>query len=258
MYHQYQQPAHQSHDGQINGGHQNNVDPFEVRQQYRNELATLTFNSKPIITSLTIAAGDNLSVSKVIVQTIEERIRTAPPSQKLPTLYLIDSIIKNVGGPYLNLFARTIVNLFLDAYQVVDAATKASFEKVLGTWPNWNTPLFPRDLVARIERGVQSMRQQKQPQQHNYQHRQHPSMHVNPHFTDRSHESSFSHGQGSMYGRNGSPGLQNRTDPVVQVEARVDNALLQEIQLLMLQKQREIILNPNDQASVKQVAILQQ
>jgi pre-mRNA cleavage complex 2 protein Pcf11 len=85
MYQQYQQqqqqqpqPHHQAHGGQPNGSAQNQeaVDPIVARQLYRNELATLTFNSKPIITSLTIAAGDNVSVSKVIVQTIEERLRT--------------------------------------------------------------------------------------------------------------------------------------------------------------------------------------
>ncbi|KAF9280013.1 hypothetical protein BGZ68_007554 [Mortierella alpina] len=205
-------------------------DPIVTREMYRSELASLTFNSKPIITSLTIAAGENASVSKVIVQTIEERLRTAPPNQKLPTLYLIDSIIKNVGGPYLNLFGRTIVNLFLDAYAVVDSSAKASFEKVLGTWPNWNSQLFPRDIIARMERGVQSMRQQYNPQY------QPSSMHVNPHFSDRPRDprdprdqDAYSQGAGNM-----------------------------DIQLLMLQKQQAMIMNPSDQASAKQVAILQQ
>ncbi|CAO3574384.1 unnamed protein product [Mortierella alpina] len=221
---------------------------------YRSELASLTFNSKPIITSLTIAAGENVSVSKVIVQTIEERLRTAPPNQKLPTLYLIDSIIKNVGGPYLNLFARTIVNLFLDAYAVVDSSAKASFEKVLGTWPNWNSQLFPRDLIARMERGVQSMRQQNKPQY------QQSGMHVNPHFSDRPRDprdprdqDAYSQGAGNMH---------RPPPPAAAVpqstESGADNVLLQDIQLLMLQKQQAMIMNPSDQASAKQVAILQQ
>ncbi|KAF9570937.1 hypothetical protein EC968_001188 [Mortierella alpina] len=255
-------------------------DPIATREMYRSELASLTFNSKPIITSLTIAAGENVSVSKVIVQTIEERLRTAPPNQKLPTLYLIDSIIKNVGGPYLNLFARTIVNLFLDAYAVVDSSAKASFEKVLGTWPNWNTQLFSRDLITRMERGVQSMRQQYNPQY------QQSSMHVNPHFSDRSRDprdardqAAYSQGAGNMTIIISGPGvafifrndleawLQDKlmgTEKCEQkhlpqpTESSADNVLLQDIQLLMLQKQQAMIMNPSDQASAKQVAILQQ
>ncbi|KAF9951274.1 hypothetical protein BGZ72_007186, partial [Mortierella alpina] len=253
--HQQPQPQQQQQQRAM-GAPQNRggSDPIVTREMYRSELASLTFNSKPIITSLTIAAGENVSVSKVIVQTIEERLRTAPPNQKLPTLYLIDSIIKNVGGPYLSLFGRTIVNLFLDAYAVVDSSAKASFEKVLGTWPNWNTQLFPRDIITRMERGVQSMRQQ-----YNSQYQQ-SSMHVNPHFSDRPRDprdprdqDTYSQGAGNMH---------RPAPPVAAVpqsaESSADNVLLQDIQLLMLQKQQAMIMNPSDQASAKQVAILQQ
>lgn len=41
-------------------------------------------------------------------------------------------------------------------------------------------------------------------------------------------------------------------------ESSADNVLLKDIQLLMLQKQQAILLNPNDHASAKQVPILQQ
>ncbi|KAG0323488.1 hypothetical protein BGZ99_002745 [Dissophora globulifera] len=193
MYQQYHpQPHHQPHGGQPAGG-QPNRDAV-TQQMYRTELATLSFNSKPIITSLTIAAGDNVSSARVIVQTIEERLRTAPPMQKLPTLYLIDSIIKNVGGPYLNLFGHSIVSLFLDAYTVVDSSARASFEKVLGTWPNWNSQLFPREAIAKIEHGVQSIRQQQKQQQY-----QPPSsMHINPHYSDRPRENNQNYGPGHM------------------------------------------------------------
>ncbi|KAG0291187.1 hypothetical protein BGZ96_005410 [Linnemannia gamsii] len=251
---QYQQPpAQQQRQQQQHGGggqSREPIDPFQARQLYRNELASLTFNSKPIITSLTISAGENTSVSKVIVQTIEERLRTAPANQKLPTLYLIDSIIKNVGGPYLNQFARTIVTLFLDAYAVVDSSAKASFEKVLGTWPNWTSQLFPKELIAKIEQGVRSMRQQKQGSY------QSSSSHGKPHYSDRPREDPYSQNASSMYGSNGS---QNRpTPPSAPVESSGDNGLLKDIQLLMLQKQHAMIMNPADQASAKQVAILQQ
>ncbi|KAF9121705.1 hypothetical protein BGW39_010331 [Mortierella sp. 14UC] len=250
-----QQPRQQQHQQHHAGGqgHQNRdpVDPFQARQLYRNELASLTFNSKPIITSLTISAGENVSVSKVIVQTIEERLRTAPANQKLPALYLIDSIIKNVGGPYLNLFARTIVTLFLDAYAVVDSSAKASFEKVLGTWPNWNTQLFPKELIAKIEHGVRSMRQQKQG---SYQ----PSTsHGKPHYPDRSREDSHSQSSSNMFNSNG-PQNRPTPPPAAPVESSSDAGLLKDIQLLMLQKSHAMIMNPADQASAKQVGILQQ
>ncbi|KAG0316920.1 hypothetical protein BGZ97_006164 [Linnemannia gamsii] len=252
---QYQQPPaqQQRQQQQHAGGGQNRepIDPFQARQLYRNELASLTFNSKPIITSLTIAAGENTSVSKVIVQTIEERLRTAPVSQKLPTLYLIDSIIKNVGGPYLNQFARTIVTLFLDAYAVVDPPAKASFEKVLGTWPNWTSQLFPKELIVKIEQGVRSMRQQKQGSY------QPSSTHGKPHYSDRSREDPYSQNASNMYGSNG-PQNRPTPPPPAPVESSGDNGLLKDIQLLMLQKQHAMIMNPTDQASAKQVGILQQ
>ena len=92
----------------------------------------------------------------------------------------------------MNLFARTIATLFLDAYAVVDSSAKASFEKVLGTWPNWNTQLFPKELIAKIEHGVRSMRQQKQG---SYQ----PSpTHGKPHYSDRSCEDPYSQNAGNM------------------------------------------------------------
>ncbi|KAG0364600.1 hypothetical protein BGZ54_007341 [Gamsiella multidivaricata] len=240
MYQQFQQQPQHSQGSQPNGGHQNRegVDPIHIRQLYRNELATLTFNSKPIITSLTIAAQENIGVAKVIVQTIEDRLRTAPPNQKLPTLYLIDSIIKNVGGPYLHLFGRSIVTLFLDAYAVVDPTVRASFQKVLGTWPNWNTQLFPRDAITRIERGVMSIQQQQQPFQP-------AAMHVNPHFTEPHPRDNAFNAQ--------DPRQMNRP-----AEPSVDKVLMQDIQLLLLHKQQAIIANPGDQASAKQATILQQ
>lgn len=49
--------------------------------------------------------------------------------------------------------------MFLDAYAVVDSTTKAAIEKLLRTWPSYHTQLFPREIVDRIERGIQSMRQ---------------------------------------------------------------------------------------------------
>lgn len=92
----------------------------------------------------------------------------------------------------MNLFARTIVTLFLDAYAVVDSSAKASFEKVLGTWPNWTSQLFPKELIAKIEQGVRSMRQQKQGSY------QPSSSHGKPQQSDRSREDPYSQNTNKM------------------------------------------------------------
>ncbi|KAF9334983.1 hypothetical protein BG006_001145 [Podila minutissima] len=210
-------------------------DPIQVQRLFRNELATLTFNSKPIITNLTIIAEKNPGAAKVIVPVIEERLRSAPPNQKLPMLYLIDSIIKLVGGPYLDLFERIIVNLFLDTYSVVDSSTKASIEKVLRTWPNYQTQLFSRETVARIERGMQSMRQ--------------------PHGMNAQSPIINSRNPQDMYRQNAN-NMQYGQAPNRPQES--DNVLLKDIQLLILQKRQAMIMNPADPSNAKQVGILQQ
>ncbi|SGY15198.1 BQ5605_C013g07284 [Microbotryum silenes-dioicae] len=62
------------------------------------------------------------------------RPHQSPPSFKLPALYLLDSISKNIGPPYLALFARFIKRGFVDAYHVSDPATRVKMEELLGTW----------------------------------------------------------------------------------------------------------------------------
>lgn len=41
------------------------------------------------------------------------------PEVKLPILYLIDSIVKNVGDKYKQLFAQNIVNMFCGVFEKV-------------------------------------------------------------------------------------------------------------------------------------------
>lgn len=45
---------------------------------------------------------------------------------KLPILYLIDSIVKNVGNKYKQLFASNIVNMFCSVFEKVNIIVCAS------------------------------------------------------------------------------------------------------------------------------------
>jgi hypothetical protein len=75
-------------------------------------------------------------------------------SIKLPALYLLDSICKNIHAPYAALFAQRIERIFLSAYRDVDPPTKIKMEELLGTWrtggPN-GTELFQGRAQRDIE-----------------------------------------------------------------------------------------------------------
>ncbi|GAA5914453.1 hypothetical protein JCM6882_003022 [Rhodosporidiobolus microsporus] len=111
------------------------VDPNSFRRFFGQELHKLTYNSKPVITALTLFAHEHsVRMSGVVAQCLEEHIRTCPPTYLLPTFYLLDSISKNIGAPYLTLFSRFLERSFLSAYHAVDSATKTKLEELLGTW----------------------------------------------------------------------------------------------------------------------------
>lgn len=113
--------------------------------EYVSELKDLTFNSKSLINTLTMLAGDTPEAASSITAAIEKHILTVrlvsyhlsftpltalcvqairiqcsteklilsshspglqcAPNHKLYALYLVDSIAKNIGVPYTTLFA---------------------------------------------------------------------------------------------------------------------------------------------------------
>lgn len=46
---------------------------------------------------------------------------------KLPILYLIDSIVKNVGGVYIKYFSQSLVQIFTGAFEKVNTSYMALF-----------------------------------------------------------------------------------------------------------------------------------
>ncbi|RCH82844.1 hypothetical protein CU098_000588, partial [Rhizopus stolonifer] len=168
-------------------------------------LSELTFNSKPIITNLTIMAQENQAAASIIVREIENQLRNNASGQKLPVLYLIDSICKNVGGIYISYFSRNMVNVFLDAYTLTDTTVRKSFERLLQTWKNGmpgGQPVFPRHVIEPIERSIVYIREKtptsKYPHPPNKPSQGHKgssnmvnSIHVNPNFVHKDQRANF-------------------------------------------------------------------
>ncbi|KAG4070353.1 hypothetical protein HA402_006495 [Bradysia odoriphaga] len=116
------------------------TDPLDIEKEYLSSLSDLNWNSKPLILMLTDVAGENIDHAQIIVDAIIKHINKTPPDMKLPVLYLIDSIVKNLGkkndGRYLDLFSRSIVNIFCDVFQEVNEKVRAKMFALRQTWNN--------------------------------------------------------------------------------------------------------------------------
>ncbi|KAM9497211.1 pre-mRNA cleavage complex 2 protein Pcf11 isoform 1-T1 [Salvelinus alpinus] len=121
-------------------------------REYQSSLEDLTFNSKPHINMLTILAEENLHFAKDIVAIIEAQITKAPAAEKLPVLYLVDSIVKNVGGEYLAVFAKNLVTSFICVFEKVDENTRKSLFKLRSTWDE----IFPLKKLYALDVRVNS------------------------------------------------------------------------------------------------------
>ena len=62
--------------------------------------------------------------------------QTDSNSEKLPTLYLMDSIIKNHGDPYKLLFSNNISDTFASVYSVSDKTSREMLLEVRKHWTN--------------------------------------------------------------------------------------------------------------------------
>ncbi|KAK6339482.1 hypothetical protein TWF718_008892 [Orbilia javanica] len=153
--------------------------PEELAEDYRSSLEDLSVNSRWEITNLTVIAKENIHAAQAISKVIEEHIQKTPPLRKLPALYLLDSIAKNVGTPYTLFFGRNLYRTFMDAYSLVEGPVRRKLEEMLQTWKQpvpgstSSNPLFPAETTRKIDNALIKARtaavqqQQKQMKQDN-------------------------------------------------------------------------------------------
>lgn len=124
-----------------------------VAEEYSSSLADLTVNSKPLINMLTMLAEDYREHSPTIVRTVEAHLQKVPGDIKLPVLYLIDSIVKNVGKEYVSLFTQNIVSTFCSVFEQVDEKIRSQMFKLRQTW----NEVFPAKKLYALDARVHSI-----------------------------------------------------------------------------------------------------
>ncbi|NXI46932.1 PCF11 protein, partial [Galbula dea] len=202
-------------------------------RDYQSSLEDLTFNSKPHINMLTILAEENVPFAKDIVSLIEAQIAKAPASEKLPVMYLMDSIVKNVGREYLTAFTKNLVATFICVFEKVDENTRKSLFKLRSTWDD----IFPLKKLYALDVRVNSLDPawpiKPLPPNVNTS-----SIHVNPKFLSKSPEESPAPTSAVTSGASTPPAVPEIQKNLTQEQLIRQQLLAKQKQLLELQQKK--------------------
>ncbi|KAM0665540.1 hypothetical protein ACQRIU_005801 [Beauveria bassiana] len=142
----------------------------EVAEDYRLALEDLSSNMRFEISNLTVIARENTEHALAIAEVLQQHILKAPPAKKLPALYVLDSIVKNIGTPYTLYFGRNLFKIFMESYAMVDGPVRKRMEDMLKTWKDPvpgsmdTRPVFSHELVRPIENALMRAHAASMPQ----------------------------------------------------------------------------------------------
>jgi len=120
---------------------------------YKSSLDDLDCNSKPLINVLTMLAEENQHFANGIVDIIKERILESTVKIKLPSLYLLDSILKNVGGNFFEIISKHMIGIFTNVFEKGDEKIRMSLFKLRNTWPQY----FPTAFLHKLDLAVKEL-----------------------------------------------------------------------------------------------------
>ncbi|KAH6656746.1 hypothetical protein BKA67DRAFT_166410 [Truncatella angustata] len=129
-------------------------------EDFREALEGLQINSRYEIQNLTQIARESTEHALDISQALQDHIKKAAPHKKLPALYVLDSISKNVGTPYTLFFAKRLYTTFWESYAVADGPTRRKMHEMFKTWKEPipgsidRRPVFPPEVTQPIENAL--------------------------------------------------------------------------------------------------------
>ena len=122
----------------------------KVTEKYKESLDSLTSNSKIAINTLTVMAKEYEKYAQVIVDCIEAQLRKVPTDQILPLMYLIDSICKNQGSPYKEMFNHNLVFNFAFIFKHVCKEVRSLLYELRSTWEG-SHQVFPPIVLHQLD-----------------------------------------------------------------------------------------------------------
>lgn len=101
-----------------------------------------------LINALTMVAedhADSKESARKVYECIRNQLLAARGDHILPVMYVLDSILKNARGYYIQLFTNDATEWMRSVYlSLPNEATRAKLKKVYKTWSDFN--LFPLDV----------------------------------------------------------------------------------------------------------------